>query len=55
MNMMFNNEPEACVWLYVHGYRQNDNGDWLKGRKLAELCRSPANDVVVCVVFRRAQ
>jgi len=56
MGMMFNNLGEACVWLYSHGWRQNDAGEWLKGKRFADIRRSPADDGVVCVVTsNRAQ
>lgn len=54
MGMMFSNLGDACTWLYVEGYRQNDAGEWLKGKKLADIRKSPANDGVVCVVLKRA-
>ncbi len=53
MNQMFSNLNEACTWLYVQGFRQNDAGEWLKGQKLAELRKSPAGDGVVSVAIRR--
>jgi hypothetical protein len=54
MGHMFSNAADACTWLYVQGYRQNDAGEWLKGNKRADINKSPANDGVVCVVVRKA-
>jgi hypothetical protein len=55
MNMMFDNLADACTLLYVQGYRQNDDGVWIKeGKKLADIRRSPANDGVVCVVITKS-
>jgi hypothetical protein len=52
MGMMFDNIADACTYLYVQGYRQNDAGDWLKGKKIADVRKSPADDGVVCVVIK---
>jgi hypothetical protein len=46
----FSNKEDAAVWLYTQGWRQNDDGVWLKGKKKADIRPSPANDGVVCVV-----
>ncbi len=53
MGMMFSNLTDACTWLYVQGWRQDNDGHWLKGKKEADVRRSPASDGVVCVIFRR--
>ena len=55
MGMIFNNLVEACVWLYSNGFRQNDAGEWLKGKNVADIRPSPANDDVVSVVLRPAR
>ncbi len=52
--MMFSNQDDACVWLYTSGWRQNDDGAWFKGKKFADIRKSPAGDNVVCVVITRA-
>ena len=54
MGMMFDNLSDACTWLYVQGWRQNESGEWLKGKKAADVRRSPAGDGVVCVVLKKA-
>jgi hypothetical protein len=50
MGNMFTNKEDALVWLVAKGWRQNDNGVWLKGMKRADINPSPLNDGVVCVV-----
>jgi hypothetical protein len=53
MGMVFSDLASACIWLYVQGYRQNETtGDWLKGKKIADIRRSPVADGVVCVVVK---
>ncbi len=37
MGMIFNNVADACTYLYVRGYRQNDAGEWMKGKKFADI------------------
>jgi len=54
MGMMFSNMADACTYLYVQGWRQNDSGEWRKGKRAADLRQSPAGDGVVCVVLRKA-
>jgi len=49
MPMMFDNLEAAVVWLHTHGWRQNDAGEWLKGKRRANIRRSPVNDGVVAV------
>jgi hypothetical protein len=44
---------DAVAWLYSKGYRQNDNGVWARGNIRADINKSPANDGVVAVVFKR--
>jgi hypothetical protein len=51
MGHMFSCKEDALVWLVVKGWRQNDDGDWRKGKRRAELRPSPMNDGVVCLVF----
>jgi hypothetical protein len=53
MGQFFNNQDDACVWLYVNGWRQNGSGNWLKAGKRADIRKSPANDGVVCVVISK--
>lgn len=55
MSMMFDSLADACTWLYVEGWRQNDSGKWLKGKKFAEIHRSPVGDGVVSVVIRNCR
>jgi hypothetical protein len=50
---MFSNKEDALVWLVVQGWRQDDDGRWLKGNREAVLNPSPLNDGVVCVVTRK--
>jgi hypothetical protein len=52
MGMMFNNIADACSYLQIQGYRQNNDGEWLKGNRRADIRHSPANDGVVAVVVR---
>jgi len=54
MGSFFNNVADACVWLYVNGWKQTDDGVWFKGKKKADIRQSPANDGVVCVVITKA-
>jgi len=54
MGEMFNSLEDAVVWLYQQGYRQDENGAWHKGKRVAEIKKSPAGDGVVCVTFKRA-
>jgi hypothetical protein len=53
--MMFSNKEDALVWLVVKGWRQDDDGRWLKGKREAVIKRSPINDGVVCVATRKAE
>ena len=48
--MLFDNLNSAVVWLYAQGWRQNDAGVWLKGKRKADIRRSPAGDGVVAVI-----
>jgi hypothetical protein len=52
MGMFFNNNEAACTYLYVNGWRQNEAGEWIKGKKKASIRMSPAKDGVVCVFIR---
>lgn len=54
MGQFFNNKEDACVWLYVNKWKQNENGEWLKAGKRAEFRQSPAKDGVVCLVILKA-
>ena len=51
MGQMFSSKDDAVVWLYTNGWRQNDDGVWLKGKRQADIRLSPANDGVVCVAI----
>lgn len=53
--MFFSTLNDAVVWLYAKGWRQNDAGVWLKGKRKADIRRSPADDGVVCVAITRAE
>lgn len=53
MSNMFSSLEDAVVWLYTQGWRQNEAGEWLKGKRKADIRKSPAGDGVVCVVFVR--
>ena len=55
MNKMFSSLEDACMWLYVQGFRQNDAGEWLKGKKLADIRHSPANDGVVAIAISKTE
>ncbi len=48
---LFTTAEDAVEWLYVQGWRQNDDGAWLKGEQRAMLQNSPAKDSVVSVTF----
>ena len=53
--MLFSNLNDAVCWLYANGWRQNDDGVWLKGKRRADINRSPANDGVVAVVRSKVE
>lgn len=53
MPMMFSTLESAVVWLVTNGWKQTSEGEWFKGKREADINRSPAGDGVVSVVTRR--
>ena len=49
MAMLFDSLQGACTWLYVQGYRQNNEGVWSKDGRVVTIRKSPAGDGRVSV------
>lgn len=54
MLMFFDTLDHAVLWLTGQGWRQDDTGVWLKGKRRADIRRSPVGDDVVCIAITRA-
>ncbi len=51
MSQMFSSANDAHVWMYARGWRQNDDGVWCKGKRVASVNNSPIGDGIVCIIF----
>jgi hypothetical protein len=52
MGNFFDNKNDALVWLVVNGWRQNDDGHWLKGKREA-IINVLVEGGPACVVTRK--
>jgi len=54
MGSFFSSLDDAVAWLYTNGWRQNDDGVWLKNKRRADIRHSPVGDGAVSVTMRKA-